>query len=519
MKLQSLGFVLLFLVSPLWAQDRSATATAVALQKKQRQTLMDEFHHQNLMDELFMVTDNSFFKPSMVPVSGRPVLLAVGLKVWMTNMPTSNIHHWVKFTIEKGKGSLVSFPNYTEGQEAGAVKSQRLETYAHDAACAYVWLVTDPAETGEVVVKAVYSSRGDWAPFADPQSAVTFMVHPALLPADKDQDIMALRQGEYDNVQKSSLQVLDDFGFDNPYGTQNVKYKRCVILRQPEKTLILNQDENQSVSESTPAEELTDYQTRNERWRYIPQGLAGLVTHWDSTRNRFGVTAEFTGKLDYSYGAPPEIQELEFSEYNPDALPAGPDSDLRLLVQKINGPSLKVTKQVSAHFNPISQDGFYAWGSSASWTTPSVSDVHPFQYHAQVLLKLVTKKLGTAAEAAGLLKLNWDKLAPALVTQPVEDFVTLLGFSFQDQTPEIIKTLPAFSRPAGPILMRVDSGTPAESMGLQTNDILILVDSQPVRSATDLAALLKARNTADPLSVIGWRDGVLVRGWVIKNNP
>jgi S1-C subfamily serine protease len=60
-----------------------------------------------------------------------------------------------------------------------------------------------------------------------------------------------------------------------------------------------------------------------------------------------------------------------------------------------------------------------------------------------------------------------------------------LGVDVQDITPRIAQAL-GLKDTAGAVVTRVDAGSPAETAGLETGDIVTAIDGKPVRSAQDV---------------------------------
>ncbi len=81
-----------------------------------------------------------------------------------------------------------------------------------------------------------------------------------------------------------------------------------------------------------------------------------------------------------------------------------------------------------------------------------------------------------------------------------------LGFSFQDQTPDIVSQLPA-GAPKGPVVTNVIQQGPAAQAGLQAGDVVIKVGNTAIVSARQLAVVLKKSDLKSGVRLYLWRDG------------
>jgi serine protease Do len=90
--------------------------------------------------------------------------------------------------------------------------------------------------------------------------------------------------------------------------------------------------------------------------------------------------------------------------------------------------------------------------------------------------------------------------------QPGQSQSDSLGFSFQDQTPDIASQLPA-GAPKGPVVTGVAQQSPAAQAGLQQGDIVLRVGNTPIVSAKQLGVVLKKSDLKSGVRLYLWRDG------------
>jgi Do/DeqQ family serine protease len=81
-----------------------------------------------------------------------------------------------------------------------------------------------------------------------------------------------------------------------------------------------------------------------------------------------------------------------------------------------------------------------------------------------------------------------------------------LGFTYQDQTPDIRSQLAA-GAPKGPVVTNVDPQTPAAQAGLQPGDIILKVNNRAIFSSNELEAVLNKSDLKHGVRIYLWRDG------------
>ncbi len=84
-----------------------------------------------------------------------------------------------------------------------------------------------------------------------------------------------------------------------------------------------------------------------------------------------------------------------------------------------------------------------------------------------------------------------------------------LGFTYQDQTPEIAAQLPA-GAPKGPVITQVDPQGPAQGASLQVGDIVLKVGKTAIVSANQLTVVLKKSDLKNGVRLFVWRKGMTV---------
>jgi S1-C subfamily serine protease len=61
-----------------------------------------------------------------------------------------------------------------------------------------------------------------------------------------------------------------------------------------------------------------------------------------------------------------------------------------------------------------------------------------------------------------------------------------LGVQVQDLTPDLAEAMRLTVDGGGVVVSQVEAGSPARRAGLQTGDVILAIDGQPVRGASDL---------------------------------
>ncbi len=84
-----------------------------------------------------------------------------------------------------------------------------------------------------------------------------------------------------------------------------------------------------------------------------------------------------------------------------------------------------------------------------------------------------------------------------------------LGFTFQDQTPDILNQLPP-GAPKGPVVTNVEQQSPAQAGGLMPGDIVLKVGNSAIYSANQLATVLKKSDLKNGVRLFLWRNNVTV---------
>ena len=82
-----------------------------------------------------------------------------------------------------------------------------------------------------------------------------------------------------------------------------------------------------------------------------------------------------------------------------------------------------------------------------------------------------------------------------------------LGFTAEDQTPDIQSQLPA-GAPKGPVITQVDPQSPAAAGGLQQGDVVLKVGNMNIVTAKQLSAVLKKSDLKNGIRLFIWRNGV-----------
>ena len=81
-----------------------------------------------------------------------------------------------------------------------------------------------------------------------------------------------------------------------------------------------------------------------------------------------------------------------------------------------------------------------------------------------------------------------------------------LGVAIQDVNQALADSF-KLERPAGALVSSVDPGSPADKAGLQSGDVILQVDGQPIATAGDLPALIGRAMPGDRVALQVWRDG------------
>jgi hypothetical protein len=511
---------------PAKAQSQSPEAAAqlrekknqdsyAAFHQKRLQELLKQFKAQTNKDELYLLTQNSFFEPKMSPLAGCPVLLVVGVhswnKVWDKYGQREAGPDVVRFKIVRGKGYLATFPELKPGQVVDPQKPQSLEVYDREGAgeAAYIWLVTDPTESGEVVVEARLVAKGECAPYIDPKSRVELTVSPVAKPEGWNYDALPLKEAEYQNILKPSAQIQDNYTvIDIAHAPVTA---RSLATLWDGKSSVIYQEDNadpQQMKRAVSWTEKEDVSNRAHSWNYYDKNLQGLVTHMDVQDNRFGMWIQtFPARND---------EKNEMAEYLINNLPAGPERSVFVsadLLGKERPPYGEAYCKVVESFQPLLKDGVYGWGLVKD--RGGILFGHPF--YDQLNLK-VTRFL------AGAQGLSADKLKDLLAQEPgqpdhpllapVTEFQSSWGLAYQDVSPELQKRLPAFGHPPGAVVTEVTPQSAADTMGLVPDDIILNANGLPVHNASDLSEILKGLDPANEMVFIYWRDGVMFSGWI-----
>jgi serine protease Do len=97
-------------------------------------------------------------------------------------------------------------------------------------------------------------------------------------------------------------------------------------------------------------------------------------------------------------------------------------------------------------------------------------------------------------------------LKVTLASAPGEAAPTQLGLAVQPLTPEMAKESGARAR-EGVLVTAVEAESPAAAAGIRRGDIILEVESRPVRSVADFEQLTKGLKPGQPLSVRLEREG------------
>ena len=81
-----------------------------------------------------------------------------------------------------------------------------------------------------------------------------------------------------------------------------------------------------------------------------------------------------------------------------------------------------------------------------------------------------------------------------------------LGVAIQDLTPDLADSM-NLSGDAGAVIAKVEPGSPAESAGLRSGDVVVAVEGRPVRSATDFRNRVGLVRVGTPMQVTVLRNG------------
>jgi len=82
-----------------------------------------------------------------------------------------------------------------------------------------------------------------------------------------------------------------------------------------------------------------------------------------------------------------------------------------------------------------------------------------------------------------------------------------LGFTAEDQTPDIQSQLPA-GAPKGPVITQIDPQSPAAAGGLQQGDVVLKAGNMAIVTAKQLSAVLKKSDLKNGIRLFIWRNGV-----------
>ncbi|HTC20192.1 MAG TPA: hypothetical protein VK859_05045, partial [bacterium] len=256
-KLFSLFLTILLLAScragkdggrPSPSQVKDPAGAEEALEEKD----LREFHRQDQKDELYKITDNSFFGPRLSPLAGKPVLLAAGVRLWKDpHSDNDDAPNLVRFEIVEGKGSLEFFQDYEPGQPPPARGQMELEAAAMGGCEAFAWLWTDPGQPEEVVVRASFLAEGKRAVFIDPQSEVLFRVKTVESPAEfHPLGALQLKKNEYENSIRSYAALVDHFAFTYPTSRGMLSREQFVKFQGPARTVLLGKGPGGTVAEA-----------------------------------------------------------------------------------------------------------------------------------------------------------------------------------------------------------------------------------------------------------------------------
>ncbi len=81
-----------------------------------------------------------------------------------------------------------------------------------------------------------------------------------------------------------------------------------------------------------------------------------------------------------------------------------------------------------------------------------------------------------------------------------------LGVAIQDLTPDLAESM-SLKGDEGALIAKIELGSPADSGGLRSGDVVIAVDGRPVRSATDFRNRIGLLRVGTPVQLTVMRDG------------
>jgi hypothetical protein len=275
---------------------------------------------------------------------------------------------------------------------------------------------------------------------------------------------------------------------------------------------------NSPAAEAPAEEEKKEFLESRQEWRWAPPDFEGWVTHVDAEGRRFGAVLHSQFNPGWKFQNRDQFQpdHWEFDQYAPAGLSAGPEEIDRVTTgqESAGGPiEAELTMEHHSELMPFGQ-GRRLWGGVTRWVYA------PFAFEKLYRLevwKTLALEAGSPAELAGLKERLERGPVPAnrpFQEKPLEGFWATLGFSFQDPTADLLQKLPSFGHPPGAVAVEVRPTSPAASIGLSPDDIVVMADWQVVEGAAALREILKAWKGTEPLTLIYWRQGVYYHGTI-----
>jgi S1-C subfamily serine protease len=82
-----------------------------------------------------------------------------------------------------------------------------------------------------------------------------------------------------------------------------------------------------------------------------------------------------------------------------------------------------------------------------------------------------------------------------------------LGITFDDPTPSVLREIGLTTKPAGPVILKVDAGSAAERAGLKPRDVVMEIGGRSVRNVAELRNRLALIRVGDIVDIAVMRDG------------